>query len=69
MRKAADAWDYTDPKVNVEVSGAAKLAIADLEGHRHLVIAVEGLVEALAAVGRKLDVVGRGGSQQSGREQ
>ncbi len=69
MTRAANAWEYTDPKVNVEVSSAAKLAVADLKGHRHPVIAVEGLVEALAAVGRELDVVGRGGSQQGGREQ
>lgn len=58
------------PEVNVEVAGAAKLAVADLEGDGHLVAAVEVLVEALAAVGGELDVVGGGGAQQhAGRQQ
>lgn len=50
--------DSSYPKVNIEVASAAKLAVADLEGDGHLVIAVQRLVEALAAVGGQLDVVG-----------
>lgn len=45
------------PKVNVQVAGAAKLAVADLEGDGHTVVSVELLVEAFAAVGGELDVV------------
>jgi hypothetical protein len=51
----------TYPEINIEVTCAAKLAIADLEGDRHLVIPVQGLVEALEAMGRQDNVV-RGGS-------
>lgn len=47
----------TYPEVNLQISCAAKLPVPDLEGHGHLVILVEGLVEALPAVGRQLDVV------------
>lgn len=50
----------TDPEVDLEVSGAAKLPVADLEGDGHAVIALEGLVEALATVGGEVDVVGEG---------
>lgn len=49
------------PKVNVEVAGAAKLAVADLVGDAHLVIPVEGLVEALEAMGGQDNVVSGGG--------
>ncbi len=59
----------TNPEVNIEVSRAAELAVADLEGYRHLVIAVEDFVEALAAVGRELDVVGGCRAYQAGGEQ
>lgn len=60
----------TYPEVNVEVAGAAKFAVADLECHRHLVTAVQVLVEALAAMRRQLDVVcDCAAQQQAGREQ
>ena len=48
------------PEVNLEVAAAAELAVADLVGHGHPVVAVEVLVETLARVGFHLDVV-RGG--------
>lgn len=70
---AAGAWKEglgaSYPEVDVEVAGAAELAVADLEGDGHLVVAVQLLVEALAAVGGQLDVVGGGGPQQAGREE
>lgn len=47
----------TYPEINVQVAGTAKLAIANLEGYRHLIIAVEVFVEALAAMSWELDVV------------
>lgn len=59
----------TYPKVNVEVACAAKLAVADLEGDGHGVILVEGLVEALAAVGGKDDVVSGSGLEDGGGEE
>ena len=53
------------PEVNIEVSSTPKLPIANLEGHRHLVIFAQGLVEAFAAVGGQANVVGAGGLEQS----
>jgi hypothetical protein len=49
----------TYPEVNIEVSTATKLAIADLEGDGHSVIRVQFLVEAFARVCLQLDVVCR----------
>lgn len=57
------------PEVDVEVAGAAKLAITDLEGDGHLVIAMEALVEAFPAVCRQLDVVRNSRAEQAGRKQ
>lgn len=54
------------PKVDIQVSCAAKLSVADLERDGHLVILVKGLVEAFAAVGGQLYVVGRHGREQPG---
>lgn len=48
----------THPKVNLQVATAAKFSVADLKGHGHLVVLVEGFVEAFALVGLHLDVVG-----------
>jgi hypothetical protein len=48
----------THPKVNFQIAAAAKLPVADLEGHRHLVILVQRLVEAFALVGLHLDIMG-----------
>jgi hypothetical protein len=47
----------THPEINLQVPAASKLAVADLERDRHLVVLVQGLVEALALVGLHLDVV------------
>jgi hypothetical protein len=59
-----------DPKVNVQVAGAAKLAVADLVRDRHDVVLVQGLVETLGAVGGQDNVVGGDGLEGSpGREQ
>lgn len=68
---------FTHPEVNVQVAATAKFAVADLEGHGHLVVGMELLVEAFARVGLELDVVGRGeadeiaegGDNGGGREQ
>lgn len=38
------------PKVYVKISRTAKLSIPNLEGHRHLVIFMERLVEAFPSV-------------------
>lgn len=45
------------PEVDLQISCAAEFPVSHLEGHGHLVILVEGLMEALPAVGRQLDVV------------
>lgn len=52
----------TYPEVNLKVSTSSELAVADLEGHGHQIILVQGLVEAFAGVSLQLDgVCGRGG--------
>lgn len=53
------------PEVDVEVPGAPKLPVTDLEGHRHLVTLVKRLVEAFAAVGGQGDVVGASSLEES----
>lgn len=45
------------PKVDVEVACTAKLAVAHLESHGHLVVLAQALVEALDASGWQHDVV------------
>lgn len=57
------------PEVNVEIPSAAKLPVTDLEGDSHLVLLVEVLVEAFPAVGRELDVMGRGSLEEAGCQQ
>jgi len=57
------------PEINVQIAGVAELAVADLESHRHLVLAMQVLVEAFSTVRGQLDVVRGGGAQQAGREQ
>lgn len=59
----------TYPKVYVQVAGRPKFPIADLVGHCHLVILVQGLVEAFPAVGWELDIMRSRGRQQAGRQQ
>jgi hypothetical protein len=54
------------PKVDVQVSSTTKLAVADLECHSHGVIAVKVLVEAFPSMGRELDVMSCGGTEQAG---
>jgi len=49
----------THPEINLQISAAAKLPVADLERDCHLVVLVEGLVEAFALVGLHLDIVRR----------
>jgi hypothetical protein len=51
--------ERTNPKVYVQVSTAAKLAVADLESDCHLVVRVQLLVEAFARVRLELNVVRR----------
>ena len=53
------------PEVDVEVSGAPKLPVADLEGHGHLVALAQRLVEAFATMGGQGDVVGAGSLEES----
>jgi len=48
-----------DPEIDLQVSAAAKLPVADLERDCHLVVLVEGLVEAFALVGLHLNIVRR----------
>jgi hypothetical protein len=50
------------PEINLQIPASAKLAVADLEGNRHLVVLVQRLVEAFALVRLHLDVV-RGGER------
>ena len=60
----------THPEINLQVSAAAKLPVADLERDCHLVVLVEGLVEAFAGVSPELDVVcGHGGEPRQRRDQ
>ena len=67
----------THPEVDLKIAATTKLAVADLEGHGHLIVGMELLVEALARVGLELDVVGRskadeiaeGGNDGGGGEQ
>lgn len=63
----ASKLSLTHPEVNLQVAAAAKLAVADLEGDGHLVVLVQGFVEAFALVSLHLDVVGRGIRQQAAR--
>jgi len=55
----------TYPEVNVEVSTATKLAIADLEGDGHSVVRVQLLVEAFARVCLQLNVVCRADGKET----
>jgi hypothetical protein len=55
------------PKVDLEVPAAAKLSVADLERHSHLVVLVELFVEAFAHVGLHLDVVGGSQGEEAAR--
>jgi hypothetical protein len=57
----------TYPEVNIEVSTATKLAIADLEGDGHSVIRVQLLVEAFARVCLQLDVVCRADGKETAK--
>jgi hypothetical protein len=47
----------TYPEINIEVSTATKLAIADLEGDGHSIIRVQLLVETFARMCLELNVV------------
>ena len=47
----------TYPEVQIQVSTASKLPVADLEGNGHPVVGVQHLVEALARVRSELNVV------------
>ena len=55
----------THPEVHIKVSSLLKFSVADLEGDGHSIILVKLLVEALAAVGSKLDVVGKGAGEKA----
>ena len=55
------------PEIDVQVSAAAKFPVADLEGHRHLVVLVQLLVEAFALVRFHLNVVRRRQGEQAAR--
>lgn len=48
------------PEINLQTPRTAKLAVAHLERHGHLVVPVQVLVEAFVRVGAQLDVVGEG---------
>ena len=45
------------PKVNLQIPTAGKLTVADLEGDGHLVVSVQGLVEALAGMCFHLNIM------------
>jgi hypothetical protein len=47
----------TYPEVQIQVSTASKLPVADLEGDGHPVVGVQHLMETLARVGSQLHVV------------
>lgn len=55
------------PEINLEIATAAEFPVADLEGDCHLVVLVEGFVEAFALVSLHLDVVGRCGGDKAAR--
>lgn len=55
----------TNPEVHIKVSSLLELSVADLKGDGHSIILVKLLVEALAAVGSELDVVGEGAGEKA----
>lgn len=58
--------EATYPEIDFDIAGATKFPVAHLERDGHLVILMQLLVEALSAVGRKLDVVGHRCREQPG---
>lgn len=60
----------TYPEIDLQVATASEFPVSDLEGDGHLVILVQGLVEAFAGVSPELDVVcGHGGEPRQRRDQ
>ena len=59
----------THPEVHIKVSSLLKLSVANLESDGHSIILVKLLVEALAAVGSKLDVVGEGAGEKAAQNE
>ena len=55
----------THPKVNLQIPSAAKLPVPNLKCDRHLIIPVEGLVEAFSLMGAHLDVVSEGSGEKA----
>ena len=64
MAGPAIAKEHTYPEINLEVPTTREFAVPDLERDRHLVIGMEGLVEAFAGVGLHLNVVSGGYAEQ-----
>jgi hypothetical protein len=60
-----DGQHKTYPEINVEISTATKLAIADLEGDGHSIIRVQLLVETFARVCLELNVVCRADGKET----
>jgi len=59
-----DGWVWAYPEIYIQIPTTPKLPIAHLERHGHLVVLVQGLVEAFARVRFHLDVVRICQSQQ-----
>ena len=56
-----------NPKVNFQIPGRSKLAVANLVRHRHAIFSVQVLVETFAPIRIELDAVcGNRGSEESG---
>ena len=55
------------PKVNLDVSAAAKFSVANLEGDGHLVVLVKRFVETFTLVGLHLNAVRQRRRQQAAR--
>ena len=68
-KRERDGSVHAYPEVDVQVLAAAKLSVADLECHRHLVVLVQLLVEAFSRVRAEIYVVGESRAQQRACEE
>ena len=56
-QKRTQSGESTHPKINLQIPRAAKLPIAHLERHSHLIVLMQHLMEAFALMGSHLDIV------------
>jgi hypothetical protein len=56
--KPGNITESAYPEVDIEIAGRAEFTVSDLKRHCHLVLSVEGFVEALATMRGQHDIVG-----------